>query len=297
MANYTIQAGDTLSSIAARNGLSWQQLYEANKSSISNPNLIYTGQSITIPGAGSSSGGTGAKVPSPDLYTVNFSGADLSPEHIAQLEDQAYKELAPYYERILSEAKGDVELAKKRLQEDYDRGVRLKTEDVATAIKYATEDTTLNKGELSDKLKYAKDTLQYLDNTQFPLARAVLDQTYNRRGLFNSGLRTVGQENLGKEQALTREGQVLSIKGTENDITRQDTALTRTTDQQNLELLRQKEAGGITLTRAEEDAKIQLERKQQELEQRRRQEAIGIASSKLSREAANNQIGLNYGGA
>lgn len=292
--NYTIQSGDTLSSIAARNGMSWQQLYEANKSSISNPNLIYTGQSITIPGGGG--GSSSDKIPSPGLYSVNLSGVDLSPENIARLEDQAYSELSPYYERLLSETKGDLELAKKRLKEDYDRGVRLKTEDVATAIKYATEDTTLNKAELGDRLKYAKDTLQYLDNTQFPLARAVLDQTYNRRGLFNSGLRGVGRGNLAQEQALTREGQVNTIKSTENDITRQDTALTRTTDQNNLELLRLKEEGGIKLTRAEEDAKIALERKEQELEQQRRLEAVGIAQSKLSNMISNNQISRNYGG-
>lgn len=48
---YTVQKGDTLSSIAKRYGISWQDLYNANKSVIGNsPNLIYSGQKYTIPG-------------------------------------------------------------------------------------------------------------------------------------------------------------------------------------------------------------------------------------------------------
>jgi LysM repeat protein len=44
---YTIQKGDTLSQIAARNGTTVGALVRAN--GISNPNLIYAGQSLTIP--------------------------------------------------------------------------------------------------------------------------------------------------------------------------------------------------------------------------------------------------------
>ncbi len=43
---YTVQAGDTLSGIAARFGTSWQTLAQGNH--LSNPNLIYPGQTLTI---------------------------------------------------------------------------------------------------------------------------------------------------------------------------------------------------------------------------------------------------------
>lgn len=43
---YTVQAGDTLSAIAAKYGTSWQAL--AAKNGLSNPNLIYPGQTLTI---------------------------------------------------------------------------------------------------------------------------------------------------------------------------------------------------------------------------------------------------------
>ena len=49
---YTVQPGDTLSSIAERyyqNPGDWQWIYNANQATISDPNIIYVGQSLTIP--------------------------------------------------------------------------------------------------------------------------------------------------------------------------------------------------------------------------------------------------------
>lgn len=61
---YTVQKGDTLSGIAAKYGMSWQQLYEQNKAVIGpDPNKIYPGQVLTI------SGGSGG-VPAHQYYTV-----------------------------------------------------------------------------------------------------------------------------------------------------------------------------------------------------------------------------------
>lgn len=45
---YVVKTGDTLSSIAAKYNTTWQKLAEYNN--ISNPNIIYTGQKIKIPG-------------------------------------------------------------------------------------------------------------------------------------------------------------------------------------------------------------------------------------------------------
>jgi NitT/TauT family transport system substrate-binding protein len=50
---YTIQAGDTLSRLAHRHygdALKWNWIYDANKQSVKNPNYIYIGQKIMIPG-------------------------------------------------------------------------------------------------------------------------------------------------------------------------------------------------------------------------------------------------------
>ncbi len=47
---YVVQAGDSLSAIAAKLGMrSWAPLYAANRDQISNPNLIYVGWKLRIP--------------------------------------------------------------------------------------------------------------------------------------------------------------------------------------------------------------------------------------------------------
>ncbi|MGI8578495.1 MAG: transglycosylase family protein [Nocardioidaceae bacterium] len=49
--SYTVQAGDTLSMIAARQGITggWDAVYDVNRDRISDPNLIYVGQQIRLP--------------------------------------------------------------------------------------------------------------------------------------------------------------------------------------------------------------------------------------------------------
>ena len=49
---YEVQAGDTLSAIAKQQGMSLDELLEANEN-ISNPNVIRQGQEITVPGQSS----------------------------------------------------------------------------------------------------------------------------------------------------------------------------------------------------------------------------------------------------
>jgi nucleoid-associated protein YgaU len=49
---YEIQKGDSLSAIAKRqygDASQWKLIYEANKDTIKNPDLIYPGQNILIP--------------------------------------------------------------------------------------------------------------------------------------------------------------------------------------------------------------------------------------------------------
>jgi resuscitation-promoting factor RpfA len=46
---YVVKSGDTLSAIAQAHGCSWQTLYESNRDTIADPNVIYSGSSIRVP--------------------------------------------------------------------------------------------------------------------------------------------------------------------------------------------------------------------------------------------------------
>ena len=51
---YTVVAGDSLSKIAKReygDASKWRAIYEANKDLIKDPDLIYPGQELKVPGA------------------------------------------------------------------------------------------------------------------------------------------------------------------------------------------------------------------------------------------------------
>jgi len=51
---YTVVAGDSLSKIAKKiygNAGRWKEIFEANKDTIKNPDLIHPGQVLKIPGA------------------------------------------------------------------------------------------------------------------------------------------------------------------------------------------------------------------------------------------------------
>lgn len=46
---YTVEVGDSLSKIAKAYGVTWQDIFEANKDIISNPDLIQPGWKLKIP--------------------------------------------------------------------------------------------------------------------------------------------------------------------------------------------------------------------------------------------------------
>lgn len=46
---YVVKAGDSLARIAASRGVSWQSLWEANKSSVARPHLLHPGDQLQMP--------------------------------------------------------------------------------------------------------------------------------------------------------------------------------------------------------------------------------------------------------
>ncbi len=66
---YSVGGGDTLGGIAARYNTSWQRLASYNH--IGNPNIIYTGETVCIPGRGHNTGSGGGGGPAPARGTSN----------------------------------------------------------------------------------------------------------------------------------------------------------------------------------------------------------------------------------
>lgn len=87
-------------------------------------------------------GGTGVNVPA---FQFDYGKA----------EAEALAELEPYYRQILEQENGDVARAKKRIDEDYARGVRFRQEDHASDMREndiaSTQDTRDLKGNLNQR--------------------------------------------------------------------------------------------------------------------------------------------------
>lgn len=90
---YRVQPGDTLSRLASRffhNG-DWQYLYHENAKTISDPNLIYTGQSLVIPAS------------APAHYTL----AGYVPRHAKPAAAPAVHTAAPAVHTVSASSDGD----------------------------------------------------------------------------------------------------------------------------------------------------------------------------------------------
>ena len=89
---YAVQPGDTLSSIAQRfygSPADWPGLYQANRSVIENPNAIYPGQVLTVPGQPPARSTTSAPAPSTVLTTSSALSGTLSCSGLENLWEQA----------------------------------------------------------------------------------------------------------------------------------------------------------------------------------------------------------------
>lgn len=86
---YTIASGDSLSKIAEKYGVDWEEIYEANRDTISNPNQIEVGQVIIIPGLAST-----VKGASNDLGNVTKTYIDAEKEE--EIEPLVINKLASY---------------------------------------------------------------------------------------------------------------------------------------------------------------------------------------------------------
>lgn len=98
---YTVRPGDTLSAIGARFGVSYQAIAQAN--GIANPNRIYAGQQLTIPGRGGSNP-TPAPTPSPTPSPTPGGGSVSGIENRPGVRGNAAQAIAFFMSKGLTKA-------------------------------------------------------------------------------------------------------------------------------------------------------------------------------------------------
>lgn len=132
---------------------------------------------------GASGGTTGVSVPA---FSFDMDAANKN----------AMAELTPYYEKILAMYGGDVALAKQRIDQDYERGLRVKTENTQWEQQGLTQDT-------AERAR------------KFKIALGDIDQQMNQRGISQSGIATTEKARATADEAFQQ-----------NQIDRQQQALT-----------------------------------------------------------------------
>lgn len=159
---------------------------------------------------------------------------------------KAYGELGLYYDRILKEARGDVNKALSRLNQDYETGVRYKMEDIAS------------EGQALDR---------EAQSSQQNLIAQMLS-----RGLYRqSAFQAPGEDN-------TKGYGIADIKRAQlNEVVGQKRQLL------DRSLSRYLETEGLNKERTTEDLNTELSRKEFELEQNRRKESADMANQRGDR--------------
>jgi hypothetical protein len=222
-------------------------------------------------GGGSSGGGSSSGSGSSDGGASDFaslfgqaaaSTIEVPPIQVKTWEEYdaiAMEELRPYYERILKEEGGDVEKAKVRLDEDYQRGVRIQREDTATAK--TAQGTPMLAGETP---------VQYYNRTkdlvgEFPTEGTSLFSNLNKRGVTQSGIADVQGTKLRTSQEARQEAI--------------DTALKR-----------YEENAGINKSRTLADTESEWQRRQFALEEEKKTNAATLGRQKRSDEISTQEI-------
>ena len=183
----------------------------------------------------------------------------LDVKSFEEYENIAFEELKPYYERILKEEGGDVERAKLRLNQDYERGIRINREDYQAA-----------KEGQGEAIKPGESTQDYYNRTKnqygtFPEEGIEKLDTTNRRGMMDSGFAQVDAAKMATSQQRRQE----AIKNAAG---------------------RYAEAAGFQRTRGLEDVNSAWERRQFALDEEQKEGAVDLGRQKRNDEIATQEI-------
>ena len=184
---------------------------------------------------------------------------EISVKSWEEYETIALEELKPYYERLLKEEGGDIEKAKARLLEDYERGVRINTEQAETNLEG-----------FGPEMQQGESTQSYYNRAKgeygtFPEESIALAQNMNKRGILYSGIANTEASKLATSQQRRQEAINNALK---NYV----------------------EEAGITKERGIQDLATEWERRQWELDQQKAEDAANLARQKRSDDVDTQEI-------
>lgn len=235
MASYTVQKGDNLSSIAKRYGMSWQDLYSANKSAIgSNPNLIYAGTQLNIPGA--------------TITSANANGTTNTTKSISDLANE-------YAKSASDGVKSDIDA----LLAQYEKMAELQKQGIQSQ-----KEQTLNEYNLSKE----KTNQDYHSNARQAYINKMLASKNMKSELARAGLNTTGVVGTAYSNIENAYGNNLAGLQTARDNSIRD--IDHNIANANLEYSKQENQ----LLSELEQAKIELQKYGNELANSRYQEAL-----------------------
>lgn len=174
-----------------------------------------------------------------------------SPEQWDQAENEALEKLAPYYKFLLDQTGGDVTLAKKRLEEDYERGMRYSEEDAKLEREQIGRDETSSMRDLRGNLNQRNVLLGTIEDGSAQAPTGDYAQKWQVDPL--------------SEKIQTRKNTV-------------ERALGRT-----------KEIAGLEKTRPTEDLDRDWKRYQRELGEEKKEKAVDMAGLEYTRKAGQGQ--------
>ena len=191
--------------------------------------------------------------------------AALSSIDPRKLEDEALAELTPYYNRLLDESKGDIDVAKTRMEDDYQKGLRQRTQDTDISKKQLATNIGEEQVATMEDLNRRGLLGSYTGEKKQPFAMT----TSTGEALNVSPVTQMQYGGLaGKRMALLQTGQQARAE-----------AVQRALDRAN-------EEAATSRTRYLEDQQKAWERKQRELQQQKVADAASKARSMYSRELA-----------
>lgn len=242
---YTIKKGDTLSGIAAKYKISLSALLNANPSYKKNPNLIYPGKKLVIPGKSSGGGstpkppsGTVPKAPAGDIQSTESRGALEGLVTIGEVSTIANKYGQGIRNETLSglSAQDNIQSLIGNLQETKNAifaAFQGKTQDILAAKFTQTADKLIplqqNLDKVRKSLDEAEQSLQDVKGKFDNLKNSVADNitsfgSITKIGKYGTSASTITaqlQKDVGKSQQFAGMLEQLKAKGVSGDLIEQ----------------------------------------------------------------------------